>query len=212
MQADDDRSHRPGWLRYAPFLGRPPALTRRQWRVLGLVSIVGIFEIYDVFLLSLNLKQIQADLGIAESHLGLLAGLVRAGALFSLPVTLAADRLGRRRILLVTILGYTLCTGATALAPNTATFVVFQVLSRVFAGGESAIANVVVAEEFDAESRGWGIGALGALAACGGGLAALAFAFVNVLPFGWRSLYALGLVPLGIVAHLRRTLPETARF
>jgi len=212
VQADDDRSYRPGWLRYAPFLGRPPALTRRQWRVLGLVSIVGIFEIYDVFLLSLNLKQIQADLGIAESHLGLLAGLVRAGALFSLPVTLAADRLGRRRILLVTILGYTLCTGATALAPNIATFLVFQVLSRVFAGGESAIANVVVAEEFDAESRGWGIGALGALAACGGGLAALTFAFVNVLPFGWRSLYAIGLVPLLIVAHLRRTLPETARF
>ncbi|HVN37118.1 MAG TPA: MFS transporter, partial [Myxococcota bacterium] len=164
------------------------------------------------FLLSLNLKQIQADLGIAESHLGLLAGLVGAGALFALPVTLAADRFGRRRMLLFTILGYTLCTGATALSPNTAAFVIFQLLARLFAGAESAIANVVIAEEFDARNRGWGIGALGALAACGGGLAALAFAFVNLLPFGWRSLYAIGLVPLGIVAHLRRTLPETARF
>jgi putative MFS transporter len=212
LQADDDRSYRPGWLRYAPFLGRPPALTRRQWRVLGLVSIVSIFEIYDVFLLSLNLKQIQADLGFPEAQLGLLGGLVRSGALFSLPVTLAADRFGRRRLLLVTILGYTLCTGATAFAPNAICFVIFQFLARVFAGAEGAIANVVIAEEFDAKNRGWGIGALGALSACGGGLAALAFAFVNVLPFGWRSLYAVGLVPLLIVAHLRRTLPETVRF
>jgi len=212
VDAETDRSHRPGWLRFAPFLGRPPALTRRQWRVLGLVSIVAFFEQYDIYLFSLNLKQIQADLGMAESSLGLLGGIVRSGALFALPVTLAADRLGRRRILLFTILAYTLCTGATAFAPSAASFVVFQFLGRVFAAAEAVIAVVVVAEEFDAEHRGWGIGALGALHACGAGAAGIAFAFVNVLPFGWRALYGIGLVPLMLVAYLRRTLPETKRF
>jgi putative MFS transporter len=180
--------------------------------VLGLVSIVSLFEQYDVYLLSLNLKQIQADLGIAESQLGLLGSLVRSGALFALPIALAADRLGRRRLLLYTILGYTLCTGATAFAPNAATFIVFQFLARVFASAETVIAIVVVAEEFDAEHRGWGIGALGALHACGAGVAALAFAFVDVLPWGWRSLYLLGLGPLVLVTYLRRALPETHRF
>ena len=188
MAIDDDRSYRPRWLRLAPFLGRPPALTRRQWRVLGLVSIVSLFEQYDVYLFSLNLKQIQADLAIAESDLGLLGSFVRAGALLALPLTLAADHFGRRRLLLFTILGYTLCTGATAFAPNAATFVVFQFLARVFAAAETVIAIVVIAEEFDAEHRGWGIGALGALHACGAGLAALAFGFVEVLPVGWRAL------------------------
>lgn len=212
MQVEDDRSYRPRWLRLAPFLGRPPALTRRQWRVLGLVSIVSLFEQYDVYLFSLNLKQIQADLGIAEAQLGLLGSLVRAGALFALPLTLAADRLGRRRVLLFTILGYTLCTGATAFAANATSFVTFQFLARIFAAAETVIAIVVVAEEFDAEHRGWGIGALGALNACGAGLAGLGFALVNVLPFGWRALYAIGLVPLLLVAFLRRTLPETQRF
>jgi putative MFS transporter len=212
LRADDDRGYRPGWLRLAPFLGRPPALTRRQWRVLGLVSIVSLFEQYDVYLLSLNLKQIQADLGIDEARLGLLGGLVRAGALFALPVTLAADRLGRRRILLFTILGYTLTTGATAFAPDAATFVALQFLSRIFAAAETVIAIVVVAEEFDAGHRGWGIGALGALHACGAGVAGLAFAFVDVLPYGWRALYLIGLAPLLVVAYLRRALPETQRF
>jgi putative MFS transporter len=212
VAADDDRSYRPGWLRLAPFLGRPPALTRRQWRVLGLVTIVSLFEQYDVYLFSLNLKHIQADLGIAESQLGLLGGLVRAGAFLALPVTLAADRLGRRRILLFTILGYTLCTGATAFAPNAAAFVVFQVAARIFAAAETVIAIVVIAEEFDAGNRGWGIGALGALHACGAGVAAVAFGFVDVLPGGWRTLYAIGLLPLLLVAYLRRALPETGRF
>src|SRR5262249_44336372 len=54
--------------------------------------------------------------------------------------------------------------------------------------------------------------ALGALHACGAGAAGIAFGFVNVLPFGWRALYAIGLVPLLLVAYLRRALPETARF
>ncbi len=212
MESSDDRSHRPRWLRLAPFVGRPPALTRRQWRVLGLVSIVSLFEQYDVYLLSLNLKQIQADLGIAESDLGFLGGLVRAGALLAIFVTLAADRLGRRRILLFTILGYTLFTGATAFATNATSFIVLQFLARVLAAAESVIAVVVIAEEFDAEHRGWGIGALGALHGCGAGLAAIAFGFVDVLPFGWRALYFVGLLPLLLVAFLRRTLPETARY
>jgi putative MFS transporter len=212
VEADDDRSYRPRWLRFAFFLGRPPALTRRQWRVLGLVSIVALFEQYDIYLFSLNLKQIQADLGIAESQLGLLGGLVRSGALFALPLTLAADRFGRRRLLLLTILGYTLCTGATAFAPNVTTFIVFQFLARIFTSAETVLAIVVIAEEFDAEHRGWGIGALGALHACGAGVAALAFAFVDVMPYGWRALYAIGLMPLLVVAYLRRSLPETDRF
>jgi putative MFS transporter len=180
--------------------------------VLGLVSIVSLFEQYDVYLLSLNLKQIQADLGIPDSDLGFLGGLVRAGAFFALPLTLAADRLGRRRVLLYTILGYTICTGATAFVMDATTFVALQFLARVFAGAEAVIAIVVVAEEFDAAHRGWGIGALGAIHAVGAGMAGGAFAFVEMLPYGWRALYLVGLVPLLLVAHLRRTLPETTPF
>jgi MFS family permease len=208
----DDRSYVPRWLRLAPFLGRPPALTRRQWRVLGLVAIVSLFEQYDLYLFSLNLKHIQADLGIDESQLGLLGSVVRAGALLAIFVTLAADRVGRRRILLFTVIAYTGLTGATALAPNATSFVALQFLARIFAAAETLIAVVVIAEEFDPEHRGWGIGALGAIQACGAGLASVMFGFVDVLPFGWRALYLIGLGPLLLIAYLRRTLPETDRF
>jgi putative MFS transporter len=209
---DASAPYRPGWFRLTPFLGRPPELTRHQWSVLGLVAIVSLFEQYDLYLFSLNLRQIQADLAIAEADLGWLGSVVRSGALLSLFIALAADRFGRRRLLLLTVIAYTLLTGATALAPDARTFVVLQFLARGFAVAETLIAVVVIAEEFAPEHRGWGIGALGAIQACGAGLAAVAFGFVDVLPGGWRSLYLIGLVPLGLVAYWRRTLPETARF
>jgi putative MFS transporter len=199
-------------VRYAPFLGRAPALTRRQWRVLGLVSLVTLFEQYDLSLFSLALKQIQAELAIPEARLGEFGALVRLGALPAFAVAMLADRFGRRRVLLFTIVAYTVLTGATAFAPDARSFVALQFLARVFAVAEVMLAYVVVAEELDPEVRGWGIGALGALAACGSGLALALFATVDVLPFGWRALYLLGFGPLVWLTWMRRTLPETARF
>jgi putative MFS transporter len=211
-RAEGDRTYRPAWLRAAPFLGRPPELTRRQWRVLGLVATASLFDQYDLFLFALALKQIQAGLAIPEEQLGYLGSLVRFGALPAFLVALVADRIGRRRVLLGTIVAYTLLTGATAFAPNPELFVAFQFLARTFAVAELLLAVVVIAEEFDPGVRGWGIGALGAIQACGAGLAALLFALFGSLENSWRGLYLFGLVPLTLLAWWRRTLPETAHF
>jgi len=202
----------PRWYRFAWFLGRPPPLTERQWLMLGLVSAVGFFESYDLYLMSLNLKQIQQELGIGEASLGLMLSFVRSGAFFALLIVPFADRFGRRRVLIATIVAYTLMTALTALAPNTETFVALQFLARIFAVAEALLATVVIVEEFAPENRGWGIGAAAAIQACGAGFAAVMFMFVDVLPFGWRALYAVGVVPLCFVAYWRRTLPETGQF
>ena len=202
----------PPWFRFAWFLGRPPPLTPRQWQVLGLVSAVSFFEQYDLYLFSLNLQQIQTSLHISEGALAWLGSFVRAGALFAFLVTIAADRLGRRRVLMFTVLAYTLLTAATALAPSAEAFVVLQFLARIFAVAETLLATVVIVEEFPAEHRGWGVGAAFAIMACGAGVAALLFGFVNHLPFGWRALYAVGVLPLLAIARWRRLMPETERF
>src|SRR5678815_4879024 len=60
--------------------------------------------------------------------------------------------------------------------------------------------------------RGWAIGMLGALSACGNGLGAALFAAIESLPYGWRTLYAIGVLPLLLVPLLRRRVPETQRF
>ncbi len=179
---------------------------------MGLVAAVSFFEQYDMYLFSLNLKQIQTELGIPESDLGILGAVVRAGAFLAVILAIAADRYGRRLLLLITVVGYTLFTGLTALSVNAEMFVVCQMFARCFGTAEVLIAAVVIAEEFAPENRGWGIGALFALQGCGAGFAALMFGFVEYLPYGWRSLYVLGLLPLVLIAYWRRTMPETARF
>lgn len=205
-------SNTPLWYKFLPIFGKPPPLTKHQWKLLGLVGAVSFFEQYDLYLFALNLKQIQEELGMAEEDLGTLGAIVRMGAFLAVFMAMAADRFGRRLLLLITVLAYTFFTGLTAIAPNAEVFVICQMLVRGFGAAEILIAAVVIAEEFEPEHRGWGIGALFGIQALGAGFAALMFGFVDYLPYGWRSLYLVGLVPLLLIAYWRRTLPETQRF
>lgn len=177
-----------------------------------LLAVAEIFDSYDAALISLALKQIQAGLAIPEAEIGMVAGTVRLGMLAAFAATVMADRWGRRRLLLLTVVGFSLATFATAFARTASEFVWAQMIARAFIGAEVMLGSVVIVEELAARDRGWGIGVLGALGALGHGAAAFAFAFVDVMPFGWRMLYVLGAAPLLVLAWLRRNLPETERF
>ncbi|HLW71672.1 MAG TPA: MFS transporter [Candidatus Binataceae bacterium] len=196
-----------------PFIARRlPPFTPRQWRVFWISTTAGYFDNYDSALLSLALKQIQQGLGIAEASLGAMFSAVRLGNLGAMLIAPLADVYGRRRLLLYTIAGYTIFTGLSAFAPGARSFIAAQVLARIFSGSEVTISLVLLAEEMDAAVRGWAIGLWEALAICGYGLAAIVFAFITVMPFGWRGLYTLALIPLFLLIPLRRALPESRRF
>ena len=209
-QVDAEGRYPSPWV--PPLFGATPALPERQWRVLGLMVAAGLFNAYDHQIFSLALKQIQEGLGIDEARLGYLGSIVRLGVIPGVLLVLLSDVLGRRRLLLWTIAGYTITTGLTAFAPSEQTFVACQFLSRTFGAAETTLAAVVVTEEIDADQRGWALGVLAGLAFLGVALAWVLFASVEVLPMGWRGLYLVGLGPLVLLAWLRRRLPETRRF
>ena len=213
-EADSDAplATRPRWTYVLPYLGRVPPLTSRQWRILGLLTAAEFFDHYDIGIMGLALLQIQQGLGIAEESLAGVAAVVRLGVIPAVACTVLADRLGRRRLLLATILGFTLCTFGTAFVRDASQFMVLQFLARMFIYAETMLAAVVLAEELGARNRGWGIGVLGAMGALGHGLSAIVFGGVNLLPFGWRFLYVVGVAPLLLLAWFRRGLPETRRF
>lgn len=196
-----------------PFIARQfPPFNSRQWRVFGISTTAGFFDNYDGALLSLALRQIQRGLGIAEANLGATLSVIRLGYLASLAISPLADIFGRRRLLLYTIVGYTIFSGLTALAPHTSSFVGAQFAARAFSGAEATVSVVILAEEVDAAVRGWALGMQGALSISGYGLAAIVFAMIGIIPFGWRGLYALALFPLLLIIPLRRILPESHRF
>jgi putative MFS transporter len=200
------------WQAQVPILRRLPALSRREVRFLGFLALANFFDHYDLSVLGLALPQIQASLQISEANLGPELGLMRLGALPILALTVLADRVGRRRLLLFTVLGFTVCTAGTAFTQTAAQFFALQFSARFFVGAEALLAVVVLTEELAASHRGFGIGLLGALAAAGTGVASLVFATINYLPYGWRALYIVGAVPLILVSWLRRGLPETLRY
>ena len=200
------------WAIPLGFFGKTPPFTKRQRRVFLIATTAGFFDQYDRALLTLALKQIQKGLQITEQALGNMLTLVRLGYIGSLLVTPLADVFGRRRLLLYTIIAYTVFTGLAAISPTANFFIACEMLARVFAGAEGTVALVILSEEVDAGVRGWAIGLLSALASVGFGIAALAFAGINVVPFGWRGLYALALIPLVIIIPLRQALPESKRF
>ena len=84
--------------------------------------------------------------------------------------------------------------------------------ARPFVLTGAAIAVVIVTEEFPAAHRGWALGMMGALSSTGHGLGALLFGVIDRLPFGWRFLYGLGVLPLLLLPTFIRELHETRRF
>jgi putative MFS transporter len=198
------------WL--PPGLRPPAAMTWRQERVFLLVGAAALFAGYDLNIYGLAIPQIQASLHIPEDQIGLTVSYFRLAALVALVLCASADLIGRRRLLLITILGQALATLATAFADNYAQFVWAQFCTRVFGYAEEMLCFVVIAEEVAAAARGWGSGALSGMYYTGAGLASLIFAAVNFLPYGWRALYVIGAIPLFLLAYLRRRLPETDRF
>jgi len=198
------------WL--TPGLRPPVSMNWRQEKIFLLVGAAAFFAGYDQNVYGLATPQIQASLHIPENQLGLTLTYFRSATLISLLIAASADLVGRRRLLLVTLFGQGLFTLLTAFAPDYASFVGAQILTRVFGYAEEMLCFVVVAEEIAAGARGWANGTLASLNYFGAGIASLLFAAVTILPYGWRSLYAFGAGAIFLVAFLRRQLPETRRF
>ena len=200
------------WAKAPGFIRPPHPIPASHLKLLGLVGVATLLGAYDLQIFGLAAKQILPDFGLSENMTGPTVAIFRLGVFGALLLCLAADVIGRRRLLLFTVLGMALSTLATAFAPDYQTFLIAQFMVRIFAYTEDMLCVVVLAEEIEERSRGWAIGTLGALGALGAGVAVLVFALVNLLPFGWRSIYVLGAIPLLLLAWLRRRLPETKRF
>ncbi len=194
-------------------LGRVPEdVPADALRVLGLVSFALLFEHYDISLLNNAMKYIKEDLGIAETSLSYFQMMIRLGALPAFFVIPWVDRVGRRRLFLLSLVGMSIGTVLTGFAQSADQFVAAQMITRTFVVTASAVAIVIVAEGMPAASRGWAVGMLAAVSAVGHGFGAILFSTVELLPYGWRALYMLGVVPLFLLPMFTRSIPETERF
>jgi putative MFS transporter len=186
---------------------------RYQRKLIGLLSVATFFDGYDSFVLALVLPLILGDLGGSETQAGLIRGVVGLGAMMGFLLAAQADRIGRRRLLLITVAGYTAGTILTAASPNLAWLTVAQFIAETFLAAEWAVAITIVVEEFPLHRRGRALGIVTSMNTLGGiFVGVLAFLGLQNAPTSWRTFYLVGVVPLVVIAIARRGLRETERY
>ncbi|MCC6214037.1 MAG: MFS transporter [Polyangiaceae bacterium] len=165
-----------------------------------------------MFALAQILPNLRREMGLDEVAGGLIVTTVSFGTVLAFLLVRMADRWGRKRILTITIAGYTAFTFLTGFSPNVWAFAGLQLVARIFLIAEWAISMVYAAEEFPARRRGMVMGVINAFASLGSIVCAGVVPFLLRAQWGWRTVYFVGIVPLVILAYARRGLRETQRF
>lgn len=186
---------------------------RYRRKLLVLLSAATFFEGYDAFVLAFVLALVLGDLGGSESQAGVIRSITAVGTVVAFGLAAQADRIGRRRLLLITIVGYAISALLTALSPNLAFLTAAQFLAQVFLGAEWAVAITIVVEDFPAEERGRTLGIVTSMNTLGGiFVGILAFVGFGGTALGWRLFYVVNLVPMVLIAIGRRGMLETERY
>ncbi|MFT5443302.1 MAG: MFS family permease [Myxococcota bacterium] len=171
-----------------------------------------LFEGFDTMLTSLSLHHMEKDFGVDASALATAVSLISTGTVVAFFSLRLADRYGRRPIFLISVLGYTLLTIATAFSKTLDQFIALQFAARMLMVTELALAYVMLGEEMPARFRSRALSLLGGIALAGAALPALALPLVVETEWGWRGLFLLGGALLFFLPLFFLYLRETQRF
>ncbi len=162
----------------------------------------------DVMLYAFALTAIQREFHLTFAAAGSLASLTLFTSAFGGALAgYLADRHGRARVLIYSILAYSIFTGLTASAHTFAELALWRALVGFGLGAEWSAGSVLVAETWPAEHRGKAIGIMQSGWAIGYILAALLAA--AILPsYGWRPLFLAGALPALFTLWIRREISE----
>jgi len=186
-------------------------LTRNQWKIFAAATIGDMLDFFDFLLIAFVLAFIVKDWNLTYGQSG--AILLSSGVsapLGSLFYGWLADKIGRRKVMIATILNFSIATGLMALTPEHGW--VFLVVCRFLVGfgvtGLYTVDIAVVQEFVPASRRGWITGVTTTMLPAGFLLGAVLGQYAE--PYiGWRGLFAIGLLPAGLSLLIRAWVPES---
>ena len=168
-----------------------------------------MLDAMDVMLYSMVLANLLDSLHMSKQTGGLLIGLtLGASAIGGVFFVFVADRIGRTRALMISILVYSLASGASGLSTSVVELAIFRVILGLGIGSEWSTGAALVAEAWPAEHRGKALGLMQSTWAMSEMLAAGVVAVV--LPrLGWRAVFFAGLLPALICFWILKKVPES---
>ena len=190
----------------------PTPLTSYQKRLFFLLGVATFFEGYEYVALTQLLPSLRKSYDLTESGAGILVGVIGFSALLSFLLIRRADVVGRKPMLNITVIGYTVTSILSAFSQDVWQFGAAQLCARAFLLAEYALSMVYLAEEFPADRRGFAVGTMQGLNSLGAIVCAGVVPVLLKTPLGFRAVYLVGALPLLMVIWLRRSVRETARF
>ncbi len=165
-------------------------------------------DAFDVMLFSLTLSAVIAELGLTKAQAGALGSItLLGGAAGGLFFGWVADRYGRTRSMICSVLLYSVFTAACGLSNTFWQFAFFRALLGLGMGGEWASGAALVSESWPAKSRGRALAFMQSSWAIG--FAAAAIVVGLVLPaYGWRVVFFIGILPAFFTLWVRRSVEE----
>jgi MFS family permease len=199
-----------GWLRGA-------TASERQTLIAG--GLGWLLDAFDVMLYSMVLAHLLAHFEMSKDTAGLLGSLTLvASAIGGGAFGYIADRVGRRRALMASILVYSLASGACGFAQSIFQLGLLRFLLGLGMGGEWTTGATLVAESWRAQHRGKALALMQSSWAIGEGLAAIVAGVLLGLGSlhlagaeipAWRAVFLAGVFPALVVFWIRRGVPES---
>ncbi|MBZ9700132.1 MULTISPECIES: MFS transporter [unclassified Mesorhizobium] len=184
-----------------------------------LASFLGwTLDAFDFFLLTFLLTDIasefQTDVPAVSKALFLTLATRFIGAFF---FGTLADKFGRKPILMLNIVSYSVIGALAALSPNLGIFLALRALFGIAMGGEWGLGSSLAMESIPPSARGMVSGILQCGYPAGYLLAAVVYGLlyhqtVGGYTIGWRAMFLLSFIPALIVLFIRSHVPESPAF
>lgn len=174
---------------------------KRNW-ILALLFLGWALGNLDRYIMNYAVLSITEDLSLSASSTGILLSSFFAGyAIMQLPGGWLADRFGARKVLIASVILWSIFTGLTGAAWSLASMIIIRFLFGIGEGGFQPSSSKVISQVFPEEKRA---GAMSIMLSSGG-IIALIIPVLSVgllTSIGWRTTFVI----MGIIGVVIATL------
>ena len=187
-------------------------ISRRTWSIIAAIVLLLIYQGYTLSVSGIASPWIGKSFNLSQPALARLFAWMSVAAFGSMLLARLADRIGRRRIILSSLLLAPVFALGAALAMWAWLFAIFQILISALLGGSVSSATVMLAEELPMERRARGQAFGAAASAIGGVLGYIVIPFLLRWGYSWEWLFAPSIAGVGLVPIVARMLPVENRW
>ena len=196
-------------------LDRAP-MTRTVWYIVFLLMMAWLVEAFDIGVIGAGLLILKTAWHLTPAEAGLLGTSGVFGTVIGLlPAGRLADTYGRKRVLTVGVILFSVFTAASALATNIGELAVLRFIAGLGEGAVFPVPYLLISEFVNKKRRGEAVGWANFVLTMSYMLPSLAGLLIvrfGVGEMGWRILFGFGGVPLLLAPLLAKGIPESPRF